>query len=157
MAKPPKEPSKSRSLRKIRRVASRRMPDFPAEPGAKYVAELKSKLKGKDRDKIVNAALQKLVLSEALKPYQAELIRMQFHLEATGRNLRGLADARKAVERPAELGELEISVTPAVPLDRDVVRRFEDLGVHRLVAMAPARSADDVVAFVEKTAEALLG
>ena len=77
-------------------------------------------------------------------------------LDATEKCLRGITDAKKAVERPAALGELEISVTPAVALDRDVVRRFEDLGVHRLVALSPARTADDTVAFIEKSAEALL-
>ena len=42
-------------------------------------------LKKKEREKIVSAALHKFVDAEELKPYQAELIRMQAHLEATGR------------------------------------------------------------------------
>jgi len=76
-------------------------------------------------------------------------------LEGTERCLQGLSDARGRVERDADLGEIEISVTPSVPLDADVMRRFEDLGVQRLVPMFLARTADDFVAMVEKTAAEL--
>jgi probable F420-dependent oxidoreductase len=37
--------------------------------------------------------------------------------------------------RPAELGELEITVTPPGPVDRATVDAFEELGVHRLALM----------------------
>jgi probable F420-dependent oxidoreductase len=38
------------------------------------------------------------------------------------------------VDRPAELGKLEITITPLPgPVDADTVRRYEDLGVDRLV------------------------
>lgn len=40
---------------------------------------------------------------------------------------------RAAGERPAGLGELEITVTPPGTPDLDTVRRYADLGVHRLV------------------------
>jgi probable F420-dependent oxidoreductase len=47
-----------------------------------------------------------------------------------------LARLQEDVERPASLGPLEITITPPPgPLDADSVRRFEDLGVHRLVLM----------------------
>jgi probable F420-dependent oxidoreductase len=36
-------------------------------------------------------------------------------------------------ERPAGLGELEITVTPPGPVDAATARRYADLGVHRLV------------------------
>jgi probable F420-dependent oxidoreductase len=51
---------------------------------------------------------------------------------------RALADIREAMQhspRPQELGNLEISVTPAEPLTLDDVKRFADLGVHRLIVM----------------------
>jgi hypothetical protein len=38
-------------------------------------------------------------------------------------------------ERPPELGDLEISITPAEPLTLEDVKRFADLGVHRLIVM----------------------
>jgi probable F420-dependent oxidoreductase len=77
-------------------------------------------------------------------------------LEATATRVARLRAAQQQVERPPDLGELEISVTPSVPLDVDSVRRFQDAGVSRLVPLALAGSAEDLIAFVEKTAEALL-
>ena len=88
--------SARQSTKKIRSVASRRSKTLQLTPGPDSVSELKRRLKSKDREKIVDAALQKMLLSEELKPYQAELIRMQFHLEATGRKLIILFDGRDA-------------------------------------------------------------
>jgi len=73
-------------------------------------------------------------------------------LEGTQKSLHGLERANKAVERPAALGQLELSVTPALPLDRDSVKRFEDLGIQRLIPIARGRSQDQLLAFVEETA-----
>ena len=77
-------------------------------------------------------------------------------LEKTARCVAGLREAQQSVARPAELGPLEISVTPSGPLDADAVSRFEDLGVDRLVLLALGGSADDLIAFVEKMANAFL-
>jgi len=77
-------------------------------------------------------------------------------LERTRRAVEGLAAASAAAGRPAERGPLEISVTPSGELDRDLVRRFEDLGVQRLVPIGRGRSGDALVAFVERTAEAFI-
>ncbi len=74
-------------------------------------------------------------------------------VDATARCVEGLREAEKRIERPAGLGPLEISVTPAVGLDRDTVKRFEDLGVQRLIPLSPARNGDEVVEFIERTAE----
>ena len=41
--------------------------------------------------------------------------------------------ASRRYERPAELGEIELTVTPNGALDRDAVARFEELGVARLI------------------------
>ena len=73
-------------------------------------------------------------------------------LEGTQKSLHGLERAHKEVERPAALGSLELSVTPAVPLDRDTVKRFEDLGIQRLIPMPRGRTQDQLLAFVEETA-----
>jgi probable F420-dependent oxidoreductase len=72
--------------------------------------------------------------------------------EATARCVEGLEAARRECPRPAALGELEITVTPPGPLDRDLVRRYEDLGVHRLVVLALAATADAALDRVRKTA-----
>ena len=53
-------------------------------------------LKRKDRQQIVTAALLKYYDSEELKPYQAELIRMQNHLERQGKKMIILFDGRDA-------------------------------------------------------------
>ncbi|HEX5064823.1 MAG TPA: LLM class F420-dependent oxidoreductase [Myxococcota bacterium] len=78
-------------------------------------------------------------------------------LERTRACVDGLEKARAEVARPATLGPLEIGLTPAVALDRDSVRRYEDLGVERLVPIARGRTADELVAFVEQTARAVQG
>lgn len=75
--------------------------------------------------------------------------------DAARRCIEGLERAKGEVERPAERGPLEIGLTPAVPLDRDTLRRYEDLGVERLAPILRGRDADAQVAFVEETAAAL--
>jgi probable F420-dependent oxidoreductase len=77
-------------------------------------------------------------------------------LAATERTLLALRSAHASVDRPAELGKLEISVTPAGALDADAVSRFEDLGVDRLVLLPFGGSADDLVAIVDKAANDFL-
>jgi probable F420-dependent oxidoreductase len=71
-------------------------------------------------------------------------------LDAAQKCIQGLREAEREVERPAALGPLEISITPAVALDRDSVRRYQDLGVSRLIPLSMARDADGLVEFVEK-------
>jgi hypothetical protein len=39
------------------------------------------------------------------------------------------------VQRPAGLGELEVSVTPRGEVTRELVARFAEAGVHRLVML----------------------
>ena len=40
--------------------------------------------------------------------------------------------------RPAELGLLEISVTPPGPVDRELAARYAKAGVHRLILRLPS-------------------
>ena len=49
----------------------------------------------------------------------------------------GLAAAAGRVQRPAELGELEISVTPRGQVTPGLAAEFARAGVHRLVLLAP--------------------
>jgi len=53
-------------------------------------------LSNRHKEKIVEAALLKYYYSEELKPYQAELIKMQVHLERTGKKMIILFDGRDA-------------------------------------------------------------
>src|SRR5262249_9670867 len=63
-------------------------------------------------------------------------------LEATKRSLEWLRGYIANGERPAELGEIEISVTPPLPVTKEVVREYEELGVHRLIFWFDATSLD---------------
>ena len=51
--------------------------------------------------------------------------------------LAGLRAAAQRVERPVELGELEISVTPRGRLTPERAAAYQEAGVHRLVLLAP--------------------
>jgi polyphosphate kinase 2 len=53
-------------------------------------------LKQKDRKELIDAALSKYFQTEALKPYQAELIKLQRHLERTNKKAIILFDGRDA-------------------------------------------------------------
>ena len=65
---------------------------------------------------------------------------------------------RDAVEQAGRERPLHISVTPARPLDPDVVRSYSELGVDRLiVAPPPGLPADELVRFVESNAPKRLG
>ncbi len=58
-----------------------------------------------------------------------------------------IAELHKAAQRysrPLALGELEISITPTGPLNRETVARFADLGVHRLILCPSARRQRDL-------------
>lgn len=77
-----------------------------------------------------------------------------------------LAEIRKALQhaaRPPELGDLEISVTPAEPLTLEDVKRFADLGVHRLIVMplhrmpSHRRNEAAIKDYIAKVGDTLIG
>ena len=80
-------------------------------------------------------------------------------LESTGSAMDALDRGMAELDRPAHLGRIQVSVTPSEPVDRDLVRRYEDLGVDRLILVRdfrdvggtpnPAR-ADDVLRFIDE-------
>ncbi len=76
--------------------------------------------------------------------------------EATAEDLAGLARAADAVSRPAALGRLEITVTPAPGIDAEGAARYRDLGVDRLVLLPLARDRDGLLAFVDAAGESLV-
>jgi probable F420-dependent oxidoreductase len=77
-------------------------------------------------------------------------------LDATRRAVESLRAAEQRLDRASTLGRLEITVTPAGVLDLDTARRYQALGVDRLVLLNPGRSPDDQVAFVEKAGRELV-
>jgi polyphosphate kinase 2 len=62
----------------------------------KQIRKIPKLLKKKDREEITKGALEKYYNSEELKPYQAELIKLQRHLENTGKKMVILFDGRDA-------------------------------------------------------------
>lgn len=91
-----KNSGRRRSSALIREVVANRGFDADSLTGKQQLELLVQGLNKKDREKIVETALRKFADAEELKPYQAELIRMQSHLEATGRKAIILFDGRDA-------------------------------------------------------------
>jgi len=78
----------------------------------------------------------------------------------TGEALAGMREAAKSVSRPAHLGPLEISVTPArgVTVDADTATAYAALGVHRLILMPPPKlDAAALEGFVADVGTRLVG
>jgi probable F420-dependent oxidoreductase len=79
-------------------------------------------------------------------------------LEATAAAIAGLRRAAERYGRPSALGELEISVTPRGPVDKETAERFAALGVHRLILLPRgARDGDAVERFVSEAGRTLMG
>jgi probable F420-dependent oxidoreductase len=58
-------------------------------------------------------------------------------VDETAALLEAIREESKSTKRPTELGELPITITPPAGLvDRDMCKRYEDLGVERLVVFA---------------------
>ncbi|MGI5127737.1 TIGR03619 family F420-dependent LLM class oxidoreductase [Pseudonocardia sp. CA-107938] len=68
-----------------------------------------------------------------------------------------LREAEQRHERPAELGELEITITPPAGLTADLARRYADVGVHRLLLQAVDADGDEVDQLIETAGETLIG
>ena len=78
----------------------------------------------------------------------------------TATALEGLREAAARVARPAHLGPLEISVTPArgTTIDAATAGEYARLGVHRLILMPPPKlDADGLERFVADVGSRLIG
>ncbi len=69
-------------------------------------------------------------------------------LEATQRSIDWIGEY--ASERDSALGEVEISVTPPPPVTAETVAQYAEIGVSRIVAVARARSVDEMLDFVDE-------
>ncbi|CAB5108477.1 Polyphosphate kinase 2 (EC [Olavius algarvensis associated proteobacterium Delta 3] len=86
------KPSVRRGKRARKKTDSKIKPDASIKKSSK-----KSKhVKVSEKEKIVVEAVQKYYFAQELKPYQAELIKMQRHLEMVGKKLVILFDGRDA-------------------------------------------------------------
>ncbi|MBT3227781.1 MAG: polyphosphate kinase 2 [Candidatus Marinimicrobia bacterium] len=80
----------------IRSVISKAEKKIDPTSGKAGMDEIKDVLKKKQKERIVNAALGKYQQNEELKPYQAELIKLQQHIERVGKKMIILFDGRDA-------------------------------------------------------------
>ena len=80
----------------IRDVIKDISPDISGKKSSQKSKKLYRVLKMEDKEQIVSAALLKFYDAEELKPYQAELIKMQNHLERQGKKMIILFDGRDA-------------------------------------------------------------
>ena len=90
--KPQLNPGKTENRKKV----DRRVADIGTPYSERRLDNLLENLQKKDRHRSIESALRSYFNAEALKPYQAELIKMQAHLEATKRKAIVLFDGRDA-------------------------------------------------------------
>ena len=77
--------------------------------------------------------------------------------EETAQAVAGLHEAERRHERPAGLGDLEITVTPPGTVDVDTVRRYADVGVHRLVLQPRTSAGPAIEDLIASAGETLIG
>ncbi len=90
----------------IREVMKKVESDLTTITPDKRFRKVMKVLKKKDKKEIVQAVLEKFYDAEELKPYQAELIKMQHHLEQTGKKMVILFDGRDASGKGGTLRRL---------------------------------------------------
>jgi probable F420-dependent oxidoreductase len=78
-------------------------------------------------------------------------------LEQTAQALAALRETAIRYERPAGLGELEITITPRGTPDVDTARRYADLGVHRLAIQPHTMEGSAMDELITTVGETLVG
>lgn len=75
----------------------------------------------------------------------------------TGEALARLRKVAAGCERPARLGELEITITPPGRIGLDTARRYADLGVHRLLIQPGTQDGSDMDELIDAAGATLIG
>jgi probable F420-dependent oxidoreductase len=78
-------------------------------------------------------------------------------LEETARLLGELREIAGRVQRPAGLGELEITITPRGIPDADTARHYAALGVHRLAIQPPTMDGTAIDELITTLGDTLVG
>ncbi len=78
-------------------------------------------------------------------------------VEQTAAALADLSSAESRYGRPAELGELEITITPPGLVDVDTARRYADVGVHRLVLQPHTMAGSAMDELITTVGDTLVG
>lgn len=95
-ASPKRNPKQTSTTSQIREAVSRLVDGLPADTPLEAAKSVRRQLKPKEAKRVVKAALERHFQKEELKPYQAELIKLQRHIERTGRKIIILFDGRDA-------------------------------------------------------------
>src|SRR6185503_10783936 len=77
-------------------------------------------------------------------------------LEESARLLGAAREIASRVQRPTELGELEITITPGGIPDVDTARRYAALGVHRLAIQPPTMDGTAIDELTTRLGETLV-
>ena len=111
--------------------------------------EVLKNLKKSRRDRIVRAALQSYFDTETLKPYQAELIKLQTHLEATQKKAVVLFDGRDASGKGGTIRRIVRYMNPkhyrVVALGKPTPAQQSELHMKRYIEQFPR--AGEIVLF----------
>lgn len=79
-------------------------------------------------------------------------------LDETAAILAQMREAARRYQRPVSLGELEISIAPRIPIDKETAQRFAELGVHRLIFIPPPeKDAPSLVQWITTLGETMVG
>jgi alkanesulfonate monooxygenase SsuD/methylene tetrahydromethanopterin reductase-like flavin-dependent oxidoreductase (luciferase family) len=78
-------------------------------------------------------------------------------VEQTAATLAELAETAKRYERPAALGDLEITISPPGPVGLDTARRYADVGVHRLTLQPQHADPRAMEELITTAGETLIG
>jgi alkanesulfonate monooxygenase SsuD/methylene tetrahydromethanopterin reductase-like flavin-dependent oxidoreductase (luciferase family) len=81
----------------------------------------------------------------------------ELDLEQTAQALSGLREAASRHERAADLGELEITITPPGTPDLETTRRYAELGVHRLAVQPSTTQGEAMDELIGVVGERLIG
>jgi probable F420-dependent oxidoreductase len=76
-------------------------------------------------------------------------------LEAAANCIAGIRAA--CARHSRNFDEIEISITPKAELDRDLARRYADLGVRRLIVSPGSRNVDDMLRAISSAHDNLIG
>lgn len=99
MSGPEQQSISSEYKRRMRDLLKKIDKNATYSSAAAHSKEILEKLPEKNKEKILTETLLKYYNNEELKPYQAELIKMQTHLERTGKKMIILVDGRDASGR----------------------------------------------------------
>ncbi|HEX4724353.1 MAG TPA: TIGR03619 family F420-dependent LLM class oxidoreductase [Pseudonocardiaceae bacterium] len=81
----------------------------------------------------------------------------QLDPEETEKAIAALRETAERHPRPAELGDLEITITPPGVLDLDTARRYAEAGVHRLCVHPTDTEPDTMERLIHSVGDTLVG